>query len=114
MYLCKLKNSIMRRVILLLLTLATALTATAQHNKWDHLDTLIGESQYSTAYPLAMKYFKTAFDNYRTAPAVLSLEGYREAGGYVSKPSLDFSISCSSPPRASLPSFRNARNQYPK
>jgi hypothetical protein len=73
----------MRRVILLLLTLATALTATAQHNKWDHLDTLIGESQYSTAYLLAMKYFKTAFDNYRTASAVPSLEGYREAGGYV-------------------------------
>ena len=51
----------MKKVILLLLMAATALAATAQSPyNWNRLDTLIGEAQYATAYPLAQKYYRGA------------------------------------------------------
>jgi hypothetical protein len=50
----------MKRVVLLCLVALTALTATAQNNRWDCLDTLIGEAKYATAYPLAQGYYRQA------------------------------------------------------
>ncbi|MCR4659414.1 MAG: hypothetical protein K5650_03860, partial [Bacteroidales bacterium] len=50
----------MKRAFLLCLIVLTALTATAQSNRWDRLDTLIGKAKYATAYPLAQGYYRQA------------------------------------------------------
>ena len=66
----------MKKVILLLLMAATALAATAQRPyDWNRLDTLIGEAQYATAYPLAQQYYRQslATDN---GPEVLTAAFY--------------------------------------
>ncbi len=50
----------MKRAFLLCLIVLTALTATAQSNQWDRLDTLISKANYATAYPLAQEYYRQA------------------------------------------------------
>ena len=50
----------MKRAFLLCLIVLTALTATAQSNRWDRLDTLISKAKYATAYPLAQGYYRQA------------------------------------------------------
>ncbi|MBR6991797.1 MAG: hypothetical protein IKH97_06200, partial [Bacteroidales bacterium] len=52
-----------KRVFLLCLVALTALTATAQNNQWDRLDTLISKAQYATAYPIAQQYWQQTEQN---------------------------------------------------
>jgi len=50
---------LMKKTLILLMTMMAALPATAQSSyNWNRLDTLIGEAQYATAYPLAQKYYR--------------------------------------------------------
>ena len=55
--------TVIKRVFLLCLVALTALTATAQNNQWDRLDTLISKAQYATAYPIAQRYWQQTEQN---------------------------------------------------
>jgi len=76
--------SVMKKIVFLLLALVAAMTAQAQqpdNHRWNHLDSLMIEAQYATAYPLAQGYYRQAEGTeLLTAAFYLTMldEGYSE------------------------------------